>query len=1322
MRLTFSRTMPRRRSRNRLPKLLSPEERSASIPPLEYPQDLPVSLRREEIIEAIRTRQVVVVSGATGSGKSTQLPKMCLEAGLGRTGMVGHTQPRRIAARSLAARIAEEMNTSVGSLVGFKIRFTDQTAPSTLVKLMTDGILLAETQGDRDLRQYDAIIVDEAHERSLNIDFLLGYLHRLRSVRRDLKIIITSATIDAERFADHFADGEGPAPVIEVSGRSYPVEIRYLPWQESSDGDGDGDDEQDLSRHVIAAIDQLFAGAGGDTLVFLPTERDIRQCTTRLTGHFKRLGRLGSVEILPLFARLSTADQQKIFRPSGNARRIVLATNVAESSLTVPGIKYVVDSGLARISRYSPRSKVQRLPIEAVSRASADQRAGRCGRTSPGICIRLFSEDDYLARDRFTTPEIRRTNLAAVILQATELRLGSLTDFPLLDPPREESIREGYHTLYELGATDESRRLTPIGRELARMPVDPRVGRMILASREEGCLPEVLVIAAALELQDPRERPHEKREAADAAHEKFTDPRSDFLSYLRLWKFIHHLRETLSKNQVRKACRTNFLNFNRIQEWTDIHRTLREVIRESSGRGGGTSGTRVTWDPRGKPGDAAEDKTATVEERLYAPIHRALLAGLPSGVAMVGKKNAYQGAGGLELFLWPGSGLFAAKPAWVVAAELVETSRRYARTVAAIQPGWIESIVPHLLRRSYSDAHWSKKGRGASCFERVTLYGLPVVARRRVALAPIDPVTARELLIEEGLVGRQLQSNADFVLHNDRLRDLVDQLARKTRRRDLLVDQEVRMFYALRLPAEACDAPRLEQLARSLQRPDWARSLKDLDGLLQWLEDPPPRDRDDTARLYMRPDDLLPEEEPQVDPSAFPDTLDTGTARLPLEYHFAPESSEDGIVVTVPRAVLRQVSDNSLGWLVPGMLEQKLTALIKALPKRLRRLLVPAADTATAVARELKPQFGTVPFMPAVCDALSRIAETTITPQDFDRDKMPDHLEFLVKVVDDAGQVLGEGRSVDELKDELARQPDTATEAAAGDTAEADGLLQSGLTSFDLDQLPRQIERHRGGVQVALFPTLIDRGNSVDVRLADTEAEADRQLVQGLLRLFSLAARKDLKSQVSWLPEYESSAVRLASLVGGDLRQVLIDVLARLAFIEGEPLVRSRDAFDQRLQQRGTRIATATQEIARWLPALAEGYHQARRELEQLDARRFAAAHADIQNHLQGLSGVDVLIRTPWRWLQHFPRYFRGIAVRIEKLRSGAADRDERGLETLRPFLAVLPPGSEPAESAQLEEIRWMTEELRISLFAQQLGTAEKVSPQRLEKLLQKSR
>ena len=1285
--------------------------REGASPQIDYPEELPISAHRDELVQLIRDNQVIVVCGETGSGKSTQLPKFCLEAGLGRQAMIGHTQPRRLAARSIATRLADEMKSKLGKWVGYQVRFGDQTTDDTLVKLMTDGILLAETGSDRFLDAYDAIIIDEAHERSLNIDFLLGYLRQLQGKRPDLKIIITSATIDAERFAEHFSSEDGPAPIVNVEGRGYPVELQYLPWDDVVDDEMRG---YDLSRHVIAGIELANRRGSGDMLVFLPTERDIRLVSHRVSAHYKRIGLEGRVDLLPLYARLPQSEQQKIFQPSGNKRRIIFATNVAESSLTVPGIHYVIDSGTARMSRYSPRSKMQRLPIESVSKASADQRAGRCGRVGPGVCIRLYDLDDYESRDAFTTPEIRRTNLASVLLQTKTLRLGRLENFPLLDPPRPEAIRGGVRTLTELGALDERQELTDIGWKLGRMPVDPRVGRIILAADEFGVLPEVLPIAAAMEIQDPRDRPPDRQQAADEAHSEFADPRSDFLSHLRLWRYYEQARSDHSRNKLTRELRKKFLSPNRMREWSDVYRQLREMASTSLDHRKQKSKKKI-GDPR-----FSEDDKDLVDDERYAAIHQSLLSGLLFGVAKVGDKNEYVGAGGLKLFLWPGSGVFASKPKWIVAAELVETAKQYARTVARIQPQWIEKIGAHLLKRSHNDPHWSSKSGGAFCYENQTLYGLPIVTRRRVPLPPIDPATSRDLLIDHGLARQEMKTNAKFVRHNWMLEEAISQLAAKTRRRDLVVDTyTLARFYQSRLPEDVCDRGRLEKLDRSADVPPWTKGLNDSAAVSSWLESPP--EAGDSTSLFMRPDDLIEIASEPISKEDFPDELSVGNSKLPLDYCFEPGSERDGVNVKVHQAALAQVSDERLGWLVPGLLKPKLVNMIKSLPKRIRRNLVPAADVADKIVLELQEDYGKVPFMSAVCQAMSRHAEMPVTSMDFQKDKLDSKLEFLITVVDDEGTTVAEGREIAALQQQIGASGGGASEPVA-DTGNENWSREQ-MQQFDIEELPKEVIRSRGGVQVAQYPGLIDLGDSVRTDLFSNQASAETAIRNGSMRLYAIAHRKELRGQVRWLPSLEQVKIELSPILpASDFENSMVDLLARIAFVEKEPVVRSREVFESRMTNKAERIAKATQEVAIWLAKFGERYFEARKALENLrSGGRFPHVVADIKSQIGWLAPESFLSNMPWQWLQHYPRYFQAIAYRLDKVRSGAS-RDQESAETVRRlwsrWLDTLPEGNQTPLAQSASEFRWMTEELRVSLFAQPLGTAVKVSPQRCEKLL----
>ena len=1337
---------------------------------LEFPVDLPISEHREDIVSLLGEHQVIVLCGETGSGKSTQLPKMCLEAGFGRERLIGHTQPRRLAARSIAARLAEETSTVLGNEIGYHVRFGDKTSDRTRIKLMTDGILLAETGSDPDLRAYDVIIIDEAHERSLNIDFLLGLLRRIMDRRPELRIVITSATIDADRFAEHFGSvdvetGEViPAPILRVEGRGYPVELRYLPWDDVAGSPTRG---YDLAAHVIAAIDSLRRDGSGDTLVFLPTERDIRDVSHQVGGHFKRLGIENRVELLPLYARLPQSAQQAIFHPSGGKQRIIFATNVAESSLTVPGIRYVIDSGTARISRYSVRSKVQRLPVEPVSRASANQRSGRCGRVGPGIAVRLYDVEDFESRDAFTTPEIRRTNLASVVLQSKVLGLGKLEEFPLIDPPRVEAIREGFRTLRELGAVDDDGELTEIGWQLGRMPVDPRVGRILIGAAEYGVLPEVLPIAAAMEIPDPRDRPPEKRAAADQAHAQFADPESDFLSLLRMWRFYDEMSSKYGRGKMTRVLRQNFLSPNRMREWSDVYRQLKELAASNLGtrsisRFGASHGSR----DRNVKAGASAPKASKIQQRnrsriaigpirysdavteqadtispivdadRYASIHQALLTGLLSGVAMAGEKNEYTGAGGLKLYLWPGSGVFEAKPKWIVAAELVETTRPYARTVAKIQPAWIEAVGDHVLKSSFSDPHWSRKASGAFCYQRRSLFGLPVVVRRRVPLAPIDAIEARNLMIGNGLIGGELPTTAKFVRHNRRLLESIEKLAAKTRRRDLVVDDyALQAFYHSRLPDWVCDRARLEKFDRQCDPPPWAGRMRDEVDLAAWLADPPSLEdeRDSQADSdapengvetpYLRPDDLLETSAARIEQEDFPDELVAGATRLPLEYHFRPGTEEDGIHLTIHPAALPQVSDGSLEWLVPGQLEAKVTSLIKSLPKRLRRLLVPAADVAQRVTQEIRAQRGETPFMQTLCESLTRHAETRITAADFQNDKLESNLRFLIRVVDDEGKTLATDRSVDAIKQSLG-----AVTHGADDTPdnsfEAEDWSRERMTAWDIDRFPAEVIRRRGGVQVAQYPGLIAHSDFVSTQLFAEPSVAETSSRMGLTRLFSLACRKDLRAQIRHLPAIADAKLKLGAILPASvLEPSLADLLIRLAVVEKRPMIRTSDEYAARLAEAPARIGEATQDVAGWLPKLTAAYHAMRYAREETSPAKFPAVLDDVDEQLAWLFSDRFLLWTPWQHLQHFPRYLQAIAYRLDKLKAGAEQRDAESRQVIamlwsRWLATKREDDREPKNHAD-SEFRWMIEELRVSQFAQPLGTAVKVSPKRCEKLLE---
>lgn len=1277
--------------------------RQNSVPAIRYDDDLPVSARRDELAAAIREHQVIVVCGETGSGKSTQLPKICLEAGRGVDGTIGHTQPRRIAARSVAARISKELGVSGTDLVGHKIRFNDATGPGTLVKVMTDGILLAETAGDRFLEQYDAIIIDEAHERSLNIDFLLGYVKRILPHRRDLKVIVTSATIDAERFAQHFGpDGETPAPIIEVSGRTYPVEVRYRPAE--SDGDTHRGDP-DPDRALLAAVDEAAAIDSGDMLVFMPTERDIRDAARLLRGRRIPGDRPGSeTEILPLYGRLSMAEQNRVFEMQPH-RRIVIATNVAESSLTVPGIRYVIDTGTARISRFSARSKVQRLPIEPISRASADQRAGRCGRVGPGVCFRLYSQEDYETRERFTQPEIQRTNLASVILQTETLNLGSIDEFPFLDPPKTTAVREGYKTLFELGAIDESENLTEIGQRLSRMPVDPRIARMILAADSEptpdtrhptpSCLHDVLIVAAAMEVRDPRDRPVDKQQAADEAHKQFVHPESDFLTFLKIWDFHQRLKQDLSRSRLRRACRQSFLSFERLREWSDVFRQLRRLVEESGMKVGPRN-----LDLLAVEGKTVDARTAKREKReltrfdrtAYDRFHQALLSGLLANVAYKADpdKHEYTGAGGQKLQLWPGSGLFEMKPQWIVAGELIETGRRYARTVARIRPEWIEPLAGHLVKRTYSDPQWSAASGSAVASEKVTLFGLPVVPRRQVRYGRIDAVRSRWMFIQHGLVEGEIETRAPFFIHNQQLLEEVEALQARSRRSDLLLGEDARYdFYDRRIPAEVVDLPSCDK---------WRKQAE----------------RSAPRILFMSKGDLLRADADAVDDAAFPATMDVGTMCVALDYHLEPGAEEDGVTLTVPRAAVSQLDRRRLGWLVPGLLEEKVAALIRTLPKAKRRMFVPVPDTARDAVSRL--EFGRGDVLESLVAALKTISDEPLSPDDFDADALPNHLRLNIRVVDDAGRAVAKSRDLAELRREV------GTDDAAGLVGVNDPRFnRDGIVAWDFGDLPAAVHLNSGGVAMQAYPSLADAGDSVSLRLADTPQRAAIDTRAGVRRLFVLTNRRAIKAHVDNLPRLNELTLQSASIAGFDLRRQLTDLIGdRALFADAASPPRTAAAFSELSKLARNRISLAAQDAAAVVPNLFAARSRARKTVRSGNAPQWQYAIQDVESQLEGLFGPACLTGVHWNWLCQVPRYCEAIVHRLEKLPGGGLARDRKLHAELEPhqlrFIERRRSHKEQGiHDPHLEHFRWMLEEFRVSLFAQKLGTAVSVSPQRLD-------
>lgn len=1293
------------------------DQRWENRPKPKYDIELPVCQRREEIAEVIRNHQVIVLCGETGSGKSTQLPKICLELGRGVEGLIGHTQPRRIAARSVATRIAEELNVPVGREVGFKVRFADSTSSQTYIKLMTDGILLAETQHDRWLDQYDTIIVDEAHERSLNIDFLLGYLHRLAGRRRDLKIIITSATIDAQRFADHFQTVAGRVPVLEVSGRTYPVEILHRPPAPDADGS-----EPDLQQAVAQAVAELTSYGPGDVLIFMPTEREIHEASKTLRGRTFGGSR---PDLLPLYARLSAAEQQRVFQTSSSSRRIVIATNVAESSLTVPGIRYVVDTGTARISRYSPRSKLQRLPIEAISRASADQRAGRCGRLGPGICIRLYAQDDYENRERFTAPEILRSNLADVILQTKTLGLGPIEDFPFLEAPRPESIRDGYKTLFELGAVTDSHDLTPLGKKLSRLPVDPRIARIVWAAIEEHCLAEVLIIASALEIQDPRERPLEKQQQADEAHKRFVDEESDFLSYLKLWDFYHKLKGELSHGQLRKACLQNFISWTRMREWIDVHAELVTIVTESLGdeariranQANANSKTNAKEGPKGgtakstpsaapasvrsqSSGLTAEPTGPWVRRGDFAAIHRALLTGFLSSIAVRTETGEYQTAGGQKAFLWPGSGLSGKKPKWIVASELVETTRRFLRTVARIDPNWIEPLADHLLTRSFSEPHWDAENLGVAAYEKVSLFGLVIVPRRRIGYGKIDPVKTRELFVQHGLVygewGVPDDERAvriampDFLSRNRALIHQLEELQTRSRRGSILKSEQVQFdFYDTRLPAEIMDGQRL----------------------VQWLRTASASDR---QRLLMSESDLVEEEAARATKTEFPDSVQMQGLTLPLTYRLDPGADDDGVTVTVPQEGLNQLDPQRLGWLVPGLIEDKIEALIRTLPKEARRTLVPIPETASRVAEVLK--FGSGSFVDAVAVGIEKVTGVVVPKSDFQEDRLPYHLRMQIRITDSSGETLGAGRDLVALRQEFG-----GVAASSFSSFDDPRWYRDGIVTWDVATLPAEIDVRRAGVILKGYPTLIDQGESVSLRLVDAQSRADHELRYGIRRLICLTIPRELKQQLDHLPQLNNWVLQSKTFPQPlPFRQHLTELIVDRAFLSGQAMPRSEPQFRDCLRAGRLKLAEASAEVAHVIAPLFQTFMEIRKTWEKTAATQWAATRQDVHAQLGQLFAPGFLVTTPWSWLQQFPRYARGIVMRLQKLTAGSGQRDQQHLPAVvqrwqRGIDRLKQHRERHLYDPELELYRWMTEEFRISLFAQELGTAVPVSEKRLD-------
>ncbi|MCW2778156.1 MAG: hrpB 2 [Frankiales bacterium] len=1241
--------------------------RRASVPRIAYP-DLPVAGRREDILEAVRDNQVVVLAGETGSGKTTQLPKMMLELGRGVRGLIGHTQPRRLAARTVAERIADELGTPLGQTVGYKVRFTDTSSDRTLVRLMTDGILLAEVQRDRMLRAYDTIIVDEAHERSLNIDFLLGYLAQLLPRRPDLKLVITSATIETERFSRHF----GGAPVIEVTGRTYPVEVRYRPLVEEAPEAQDEDDEpaepriaRDPVQAICDAVDELQRAGDGDVLVFLSGEREIRDTADAL----QRTVRPGT-EVVPLYARLSSAEQHRVFE-SHSERRVVLATNVAETSLTVPGIRYVVDPGTARISRYSLKTKVQRLPIEPVSQASANQRKGRCGRVAEGICIRLYSEEDFASRPEFTDPEIQRTNLASVILQMASLGLGEVSEFPFVDPPDRRQIKDGVDLLHELGALDvaepdPAKRLTTTGRRLAALPLDPRLGRMVLEADRNGCVSEVMVIAAALSIQDPRERPVDKQAQAQQLHARFRDETSDFASYLNLWRYLNEQREELSGNQFRRLCKAEFLHYLRVREWQDLHGQLLRVVRDLGI----------------EPHEVATDTTR---------LHQSLLAGLLSHIGVKDEaKNEYTGARSARFAVFPGSALARKPPRWVVAAELVETSRLWGRTAARISPEWIEPLAEHLVKRSYSEPHWEKKAAAVMAWEKVTLYGVPIVAKRKVAYGRIDPEVSRDLFLRHALVegarsGDAWDTHHAFFAHNRALLQEVEELTERARRTDVVVDDETLYdFYDARIPADVVSGRHFDAW--------WKQTKRSVPQLLDFTRE----------LLVQNP----------VAPGDYPDAFVQGPVRLQLDYRFEPGAPADGVTVEVPLESLNQVDPTAPEWQVPGLREELVVALIKSLPKQLRKHVVPAPNFAKAFLADAVPYAS--PVREALAADLRRRTGVLIGPDDWDLSKVPPHLRPTYRVVDAEGRQVAEGQDLAELRRRLAPRLTATLSQAAG------ALERSGLRDWDLGSLPRTFE----GGPVRGYPSLVDEGSSVGVKVLPDAAAQTRSMLAGTRRLLLLTVPGQTKAVVGRLTNAQKLA--LARNPHGGVPALLEDCLSCAVdtlVVSGGGPVWDEAAFDRLRDHVRAGLFDVLLEVVTVTERVLATAADVEERLAALRGQKaLEPALADVRNQLQALVHPGFVTETGLRRLSDLRRYLTAMVRRLDKLPTDPQRDRLRMLEVQQleqdrqALLAKLP--VERRTDQDVDAVRWMVEELRVSHFGQGLRTSQPVSETRILKAM----
>ncbi|MCK5829552.1 MAG: ATP-dependent RNA helicase HrpA [Methylococcales bacterium] len=1229
-------------------------KREISIPVINYP-DLPVTEKKDQIAKLIKENQVLILCGETGSGKTTQIPKICLEIGRGVSGFIGHTQPRRIAARTVADRIAEELGQKIGQSVGYKVRFHDKTHGQSLVKLMTDGILLAESQNDPFLNQYDTIIIDEAHERSLNIDFLLGYMRWLLPKRPDLKLIITSATIDPERFSKHFND----APIINVSGRTFPVEMRYRPIELIEEDD---ETSVDLQQGILDAVDELHRDLPGDILIFLNGEREIRETTESLKKHHP-----AKCEILPLYSKLSVSEQERVFKPKGGKLRIVLATNVAETSLTVPGIRSVIDTGHARISRYSHRSKIQRLPIEKISQASANQRAGRCGRVADGICIRLYSEEDYLSRPEFTEPEILRTNLSSVILQMTSLKLGDIEDFPFVEPPEDKMIRDGKSSLHEVNALDKEGKITAMGRQLAKIPTDPKLARMLLAADKLNCLSEVAIIVSALSIQDPREKPADKMQQADSKHAEFKVDDSDFLTILNIWNVFEIQKKALSNNKLRKYCKEHFLSYIRMREWFDIHAQIMQVVK---------------GELKLKP---------NTSDAGYEAVHCALLPGLLSNIGFRHEQYEYVGARNLKFFIFPGSGQHKAKPKWIMAAEQVETSKVYARTVAKIEPQWIEQCAKHLVKSSYYEPHWEKKAGRSAVYERVLLYGLTIQPKRKVPYERVDAKAAREIFIRCGLVAQDYHTNAPFFKANTKLLEEVGYIQHKGRRVDLIEDEEwLYQFYETKLPEEVVNGITLDK---------WRKTVE----------------KETPKFLFLTKEDLTRHDEEHISDWDYPDHKKVGNLSIELQYRFEPGHDEDGVTAIIPVHQLNQIYTESFEWLVPGLLEEKVIALIKALPKQLRKYFVPVPQTAKSCL-EIEPNFKGSLYE-WISMRLRKLTGESIPLTEWNPDVLSDHLKMNYRIVDEKGRSIGYGRNLKTLQNKYTEKAGDSFDQIA-----ADELNYTGYIQWAFDDLPETYEFIQKDQSFVGFPAIIDEGDAVGVRIFDTRAKAELAHKEGLVRLFQLQARKDSQYMIKNLPR--SPAVELTynnlakhplikDKTGGLFKEdMLFSILATTFMEEGN--IRTSQAFDDSLKNNKQYMVSFSNEIGKTIIDIMERSSLIKKQLNQPRIPKEMAN--DINEQLNFLVYAGFIRHLPHSQLKALPRYLKAIEYRLDKQKNEKQQMQELNRYWKRYWGEVEKKSQKEIVEPENDKFRWDLEEFRISLFAQQIKTAYPISSKRLDK------